>query len=218
MKWFSLAFVILLLVGMLLGSSSVAYADDGEDGGIDVDITITGDNPDVGIGITGDNPDVWVNGQNLNEPTAVYNVSNNVSASPMGVRRLVKDVMFPYMDDVWARLNLTAEGLAKVIILAQSNESGIVTIFEKIGNHIPTRLDAQDERLTALESDATYQLGQIETLEAQDEAIKAYIAANTEYLRADYNRKLTMIVIPFSVVIIGLAIGLGLLWKRRRIT
>ena len=225
MKWLRIIFAAFLLVGMLLGVSSVAYADPGdEDPGIEVDIVVVGDNPKVGVDVTGQNSEVtvnttgtevWINGQNLNEPTAVYNSSSNSSASSMGVRRLVKDVMFPYMSETWARLNLTADGLAKVILLAQYNESELETQISLADTH--------DNRLTSLES-GTASLGervhaleaQDAALEAQDAATQAYIVAVQDYLKADYNRKLITIIGAFSLVVIGLGVGLFLL--RRQIS
>jgi hypothetical protein len=121
--------------------------------------------------------------------------------------------MFPYMAETWARLNLTADGLAKVILLAQSNESELDTQTSLVDTH--------DSRLTSLESE-TASLGervdaleaQDAALEAQDAATQAYIVAVQDYLRADYNRKLIIIIGAFSLVVIGLGAGLFLLWRR----
>ena len=240
MKWLRIILPIFLIMGMLFCINSVAYADPGDappegdpgdggnpgDGSGYVNVTVVGNNSEVGVDLYGDdntanvnfhseNPSVNINGRNLNDPIAVYNVSNTYAgASNMGVRRVVKDVMFPYMQETWDRLNLTADGLAKVIKLAQSNESDIANIDSQISNSISDRLNDQGERLTALELEAASQAGQIETLKAQDEAIKAYIVAVEDYLRADYNRKLITIIGAFSVVVIGLAIGLYLTRRR----
>lgn len=224
MKWLRIIFAAFLLVGMLLGVSSVAYADDPPDGdpGLNVDIVVVGDNPEVNMDVLGNNSEVtvntsgtevWINGQNLNEPTAVYNTTRT-GASNMGVRRIVKYVMFPYMEETWARLNLTADGLAKVIKLAQSSESDIANINSQISNSISDRLNDQGERLTALELEAASQAGQIETLKAQDAAIQAQITAKVNYVIDSYNRILAIVIGAFSLVVIGLGVGLYLTRRR----
>jgi hypothetical protein len=236
MKWLRIILPIFLLVGMLLCINSVAYADPGDEqpegdpgdggnpgdgSGLNVNVTVVGDNPNVNMDVLGENSEVtvnttgtevWINGQNLNEPTAVYNNSYS-SASAMGVRRVVKDVMFPYMDDIWSRLNLTADGLAKVIQLAQHNESELDSQISLVDTH--------DDKLTNLGSETT-SLGErvaaLEArdaaLEAQDAAIQAQITANVNYLIASYNRLLLIIIGAFSLVVIGLGAGLFLLWRR----
>jgi hypothetical protein len=214
--------LLILMAAMLLGVSSVAYADDPPDGdGIEVDITVVGDNPKVNADVLGDNSqvtvnttgtEVWINGQNLNEPTAVYN-STYAEASPMGVKRLIKSVMAPLMEETWANLNLTMDGLAKVIQLAQSNESGLETQISLVNTH--------DDELTNLESE-TASLGervdaleaQDAALEAQDAAIQARVTAKVNYVIASYNRILAIIIGAFSLVVIGLGTGLFLLWRR----
>lgn len=218
--------VLMLMAAMLLGVSSVAYADPGDGPDMVVIVEVEGDNVEVGVDLYGDdntaevtfhseNPTVLINGHDLNDPVAVYNVSNTSAASSMGVKRLVKDVMFPYMQDTWERLNLTADGLAKVILLAQSHESDITNIETQISNSISDRLNDQGERLIAVELEAASQAGQIETLKAQDAAIQARITAEVSYVIDSYNKLLAIIVGAFSAVVIGLGTGL---WLTRRRT
>jgi len=209
----------VVLVAAMLGCVAPVYAADGEDGsGLKVDVTVVGDDSDVGVDLYGDdntanvtfhseNPTVNINGQNL----STY--SGSGAASVMGVRRLVKDVMYPYMNDIWNGLNLTADGLAKVIQLSQANESELESQSSLVDTH--------GDKLTTLESAATG-LGervdaleaQDAALEAQDAAIQAQITANVSYIIDSYNRLLTIIIGAFALVVIGLGTGLFLLWRR----
>jgi len=231
--------VLMLMAAMLLGASSVAYADEPPPAdpppaeppppdpppGLTVDVKVVGNNADVGLDLYGDdntaevnfhseNPTVLINGTNINDPIAVYNVSNTTAVSNMGVRRLVKDVMFPYMSDTWDRLNLTADGLAKVILLAVNNESELETQTSLVNTH--------DSTLASLESETASLGGRVDALEAQgaalaaqDAAIQARITAQVSYVIDSYNRILAIIIGAFSVVVIGLGVGL---WLTRRRT
>ncbi|MBA7681102.1 hypothetical protein ES703_89430 [subsurface metagenome] len=198
MKWFRIILPIFLSVGMILCIGSVAYADPD----LDVDIDIVGDDADVGVDIYGDNAEVWINGQNLNEPTAVYNILGGGGVDGGWVNRRISEALAPLQflaEGQVAGLNLTAEGLAKVIVLAQSNESmlgTLVFLFDEHGN-----------RLTDLESLTAY-LGE------QADALDAQITAEINHLTDSHNRTLAIIIGAFSLVVIGLAAGLVLLWRR----
>ena len=200
MKWLRIILPIFLIMGMLLGISSVAYADDP---GLDVDIDILGDNPDVGVDIYGDNAEVWINGQNLNEPTAIYNIQGGSPGVDYSwVNQRISDAIAPFQSWVEGRvagLDLTMEGLAKVILLAQSNESilgTLVSLSDEYGN-----------RLTDLESETAY-------LGKRADALDAKITAEVNHLTDSFNRTLAIIIGAFSLVVIGLVTGLVLLWRR----
>lgn len=218
MKWLRIILPIFFLVGMLLGVSSVAYADDPPDGdpGIEVDITVMGDNPDVNVDVLGEDSEVtvnttgtevWINGQNLNDPTAVYNIQGGGSAVDGGwVKKKIGQAVGPlysWIEESGAKLGLAIDGLAKVILLAQNNESELETQTSLVDTH--------DNRLTSLESESVNLGEQVDALEAQDAAIRARV----NYLTAYYNRILAIIIGAFSLVVIGL--GAGLFLTRRRI-
>lgn len=239
MKLLRIMLATFLVVGMLLGASSIAYAEEPQDPPPDppqgdppppdpsiqvdilvegenpeVNVGVAGDNPDLNIGIGGDNPNVNINGQNLNEPTAVYNVTYGGGGGVDGswVKKKIGQAVNPlysWMDEYGAKMELAANGLAKVIFLAQDNESKVetqISLTDEYGN-----------RLTELESDSAYLGKRVKTLEAQDEVIKAYVVARDNYLRAYYSRILVTIVVLFSVIVLGLAAGLGVLWRRIRV-
>lgn len=206
----------LLLLAMLL-FPTVAYADDPpDDPGLDVDIVVVGGNADVEVDVAGEDSEVtvntagtevWINGQNLNQPTVIHQGGGGVGGS--WVKKRIGQAVGPlysWMDEYTAKVELAANGLAKVIFLAQGNEA---TLEAQI-----SLSDEHGSRLTSLESETAYLEEQVDALQDQD----AQITARVNYLRAYYNRILVTIVILFSVVIIGLAVGLGMLWRRLRIT
>ena len=213
MKWFRLMLPIFLIVGMLL-CPIVAYADDGEESGLDVDITVVGDNPDVTVDVLGENAEVtvnttgtevWINDQNLNEPTVIYQGGGGVSGSWVKSKiNQIVEPLYSFAGEAQAKISLVADGLAKVILLAQDNESELETQTSLVDTH--------DNRLTSLESE-TANLGErVDAVEAQDAAIRARV----NYLTAYYNRMLAIIIGAFSVVVIGL--GAGLFLTRRRVS
>jgi len=205
MKWLRIILPIFPLVGMLFCISSVAYAADPPDPGLDVDIVVVGDNPDVGVDIYGDNAEVWINGQNLNNPTAVYNVIGGGGFDSGWVNRRISDSLAPL--ESWAEfqtagLDLTMDGLAKVILLVQEHSSEIGVLAESF--------DSQGRVASILESASDQR---IRTLESQQAQITAEINHLTDSDNRT-NRTLAIIIGAFSLVVIGLATGLVLLWRR----
>ncbi len=200
MKWLRIILPIFLSVGMILCISSVAYADEEDE---NITVVVVGDNPDVGVDIYGDNAEVWINGQNLNEPTAVYNVQSVSSGYDSGwVNRRISDSLAPFQS--WAEgqtagLNLTAEGLAKLILLVQEHSSEISTLAESF--------DSQGRVASILESASDQRMRDLEEQQAQ-------ITAELNQLTDSHNRTLAIIIGAFSLVVIGLAAGLVLLWRR----
>lgn len=202
MKWLRIILPIFFSVGLILCIGSVAYADPG----LDVDIDIVGDDADVGVDIYGDNAEVWINGQNLNEPTAVYNIQGGSTGFDSGwgtwVNRRISDSLAPlqfWAEGQTAGLNLTAEGLAKLILLVQEHSSEISTLGESFNSQgrVASILEsASDQRMRALEEQ------------------QAQLMAELNQLTDSHNRTLAIIIGAFSLVVIALAAGLVLLWRR----
>lgn len=200
MKWLRIILPIFLSVGLILCIGSVAYA---ADPGLDVDIDIVGDDADVGVDIYGDNAEVWINGQNLNEPTAVYNIQGGSSGfDGSWVNQRILDSLAPFQS--WAEeqnagLDLTMDGLAKLILLVQEHSSEISTLgesFDSQGRVAGILESASDERMRALEDQ------------------QAQLMAEINQLTDSHNRTLAIIIGAFSLVVIALATGLVLLWRR----
>ena len=202
MKWLRIILPIFFSVGLILCIGSVAYADPG----VDVDIVIVGDDPDVGVDIYGDNAEVWINGQSLNEPTAVYNIQGGNSGFDSGwgawVNRRISDSLAPlqfWAEGQTAGLNLTAEGLAKLILLVQEHSSEISTLGESF--------NSQGRVASILESASDQRMRDLEEQQAQ-------LTAEINLLTDSHNRTLAIIIGAFSLVVIALAAGLVLLWRR----
>ena len=62
------ALLVVLLTASFLLLTCPAYADDGK---LEVEIAIIGDDADVGVDIHGNDAEVRINGQNLAEPTVI---------------------------------------------------------------------------------------------------------------------------------------------------
>ena len=205
MKWLRIILPIFLSVGMILCIGSVAYAADPPDPGLDVDIVVVGDNPDVGVDIYGDNAEVWINGQNLNNPTAVYNVIGGGGFDNGWVNQRISDSLAPlesWAEGQAAELNLTMDGLAKLILLVQEHSSEIGTLAESLdsqGHVASIKESASDQRIRTLESQQAQITAEINHLTDSDNRT---------------NRTLAIIIGAFSLVVISLATGLVLLWRR----
>ncbi len=196
MKWLRIISAAFLVVGILLCISSVAYAADPPDPGLDVDIAVVGDNPKVDMGIYGNNPQVWINGHNLNDPFAVYNVLAGADTGWVNQRIApLESWISEYGDTV----DLTVEGLARVILLVQEHSSEISTLAEL--------LDSQGHVASIMESASEQRISTLESQQAQ-------ITADVNHLTDSYNRKLAIIIGAFSLVVSGLAAGLVVLWRR----
>lgn len=228
MRCLGLMLAIFLLMGMFLGISSPAYADDGdEDSGLDVDIVIVGDNADVEVDVIGEDSEVtvnttgteiWINGQNINEPTVIIRKGDSGTSKGWIRKRINQAVgpLYSWFDDAGAVISLTADGLAKVILTIQDQDSQLGETSTSIGEII-AELEAQNTQLSGHEDRLTGLDEKVKSLELQDENTQAFVRDYANYLRADYDRKLMAIVILFSVVAIGLVIGLVILGRRRRV-
>ena len=218
--------VVILMAAMLLYVTPL-YADPGdespadppsgedppEDPGLNVDIAIVGDNPDVNIDIFGEDAevtvnttgtDIYLNGQNINEPTVIHEGGGVSGGWVKSKINQIVEPLYSFAGEAQAKISLFADGLAKVILLAQGNESELEASFSQLGDH--------SERLTTLESETASLGEQVDALEAQDAAITARV----NYLTAYYNRILLIIIGAFSVVVIGLGVSLYL--TRRRVS
>lgn len=227
MRYLGLMLAILLLIVTLLGVSSSVHADDGdEDSGLDVDIVVVGDDADVEVDVIGDDSEVtvnttgteiWINGQNLNEPTVIRQGGNG-GASKGWVRKRIDQAvgsLYSWAGDAQSRISLTADGLAKVIMTIGDQDTQLDETSTEIGE-LYAELEAQTAQLNAHEDRLTSLDEKVKTLDAQDAIIQAYVKDYANYLRADYDRKLMAIVATFSAVVVGLAIGLVILGRRRR--
>jgi len=202
MKWLKIVFAAFLVVGIFLCISSVAYAADPPGPGLDVDIVVAGDNPNVDLDIFGDNPQVWINGHNLNDPVAVYTIRGGGGVDIGWVNQRIGEELAPFqswVSEYGDTVELTVEGLARVILLVQEHSSEISTLAES--------LDSQGHVASLMESASEQRMSTLESQQAQ-------ITAEVNDLRDAHNRILAIIIGAFSLVVIGLVAGFVLLWRR----
>ncbi|GAH90598.1 unnamed protein product, partial [marine sediment metagenome] len=195
MKW-RLLLIGSLLAGLLL-CSGVIYADEGENSDLTVGIGITGDdvevnvgvdanNVEVNMGINSGNADINLNGQNINEPTVIHHTT--VQSGGIGWGELngrIRKVMTPiyaWMEDRDGAISLTMDGLAKVILTINGQDSAL--------DEQSSRLDEQEKEIAALRNSVDNK-----TLSLENQL--ALSRQHTEDMRTIYNRN---IVILFSLI------------------
>ena len=223
MKWLRIILPILLIVGMLLCINSVAYAaDPPDDGGLDVDIVIVGDDADVELGIDGDNPDVYLNGQNINEPTVIRHTSTRTVDK--NARQLISE-LDALLGEYGGGLNLTANGLAKVIIQVQGQDSALSAMSQDLDEYTARLDDLADGQVAGLNDQFSYLSGRIWDLESRHNALatevedeQAAMLEKLDKMELDYNRKLLIMAGVFLAVVLGLGIGLTRSKGRKRIS
>lgn len=220
MKWFRLLLAISLLMGMLLCVSPVAQADDGDEGGLDVDIAVVGDYSDVGVDVVGEGAlvtvnttgtEVYLNGQNINEPTVI----NHTRTRTIDRRaRQQLTILNTELEGTQENLNLAIEGLAKLIIQVQDQDSFNTYVLQGLDENT-MRLDEIDGEISSLHSQFSYlnvRLGDLEdkhnALATDIEAEQAAILEKFDQIEMDYHRKLLIMAGVFLAVVLGLGIGL----------
>lgn len=238
MKWFRILLPILLIVGMLLCISPVAYAADPPDdeGGLNVDITVVGDNPDVDIDVQGEDAvvnldtsgtEIYLSGQNINEPTVIRKTKYYPGVDKSARQQI--DTLNAILQEHGGRLSLTMDGLAKLIIKVQEQDSALIYIFEGLDEHT-ARLDDIDGKVSGLNGQVSYLNGQVSDLniriwdlESRHNALatdveegQAAMLERLDKMELDYNRKLLIMAGVFLAVVLGLGIGLTRRIRRLR--
>jgi len=193
---------LLLAVVATLGISAVAYA--GDPPGLDVDIGIVGDDPDVGIDIWGDNANVTLTvGPDgniyINKPAA-GSTAGAGPAPPMGINHETKT----WLKGLTSGLNLTADGLAKIILV--TNEQG--NIIQ--GN--ATKLEGQGAGISRLSSELLDLEGQTAETFAMTQG---QVTALEQSLRAAKTQYAMMMGILLAIIL-ALAATLGWIVYRLR--
>lgn len=247
MKWFRIALAIFLLVGMLL-CAGVAYADDGEgegggdnpgdegnpgDGGVEgsglnVTVTVVGNNSDVGVDLYGDdntanvnfhseNPSVYINGQDINQPTVIYQGGGG-GVEGSWVKKKINQAVGPiysWAEEAQARIGLTADGLAKLIMIVKDQDSQLGETSADVDDLYP-KLDDFYNRLEGID-------GELSSLEGEHDALVSEVRLNyqelvfeIEMMEWQYNRILVIMSGAFLLVVMGLGIGFGVSIHRLR--
>lgn len=227
-KWLRIILPIFLIMGMLLCINSVAYADPGdEDSDLKVDITVSGDNADVGVDLHGDdntasvtfyseNPTVLINGQAINKPTVIHHTRTIDKRA-----RQQLTILNTNLEQTAAMLNVTMDGLAKVIIKVQDQDSFNTYVLQGLDEHT-MRLDEIDGEISSLHHQFSYLNVRLGDLEGRHNALatdveegQAAMLERLDKMELDYHRKLLIMAGVFLAVVLGL--GLGLTRRIRRL-
>jgi len=203
-------FIIPLIVLVLLLTPTAALAADGDGMEVDIDIITGGDaGVDVDIDAGGD-VSLLINGEIPRFGTA------GSGTSPMGVRRLVKNVMAPYLNDIWQGIYSNSEGLVKLIQIVGNDHTHELAEHETDIYNQSVELGTHLGRIEGLEDMDEYVLGRLSSLDENIGDGDAELQERLAQLEDEYNKRLTVIILSFSAAFALLAIALVILWKRRR--
>ncbi|GAI00256.1 unnamed protein product [marine sediment metagenome] len=197
MKQLRLLLAISLLAGLLL-CSGVAYADEG-DADLTVGIGVVGDdvevnmgidanNVEVNMGINSGNADIYMNGQNINQPTVIHRGGGDSCDNGPSFQQVYSAIakrlepVYSWMEDRDGAIGLTIDGLAKVILTINGQDSAL--------DKQSSRLDEQEKEIAALRNSVDSK-----TLSLENQL--ALSRQHTEDIRTVYNRNM---VILFSLI------------------
>lgn len=156
MKKLRLGLVILLTGMLLFGTVGTVLADDG---GLDVDIGIVGDDADVDISIQGDNATITIDGQ-------VPRLGGGMGGGSMGISDMAME-RFKKNEGVIA---LVTDGLAGLILHVQGIGSDVGTHFgitQRQDRDLDDLSSSFDSRVSKLEVTQASQQVEIDALKAQ---------------------------------------------------
>lgn len=179
-------------IGIVGDNPEVNIGVDGDDAEINVGVgskdtkvnLLTGEGSEINMGV-GQESIVYVNGQDVNQPTVIHNHSGESGASIYQVYRAIQKRLEPlyfWMEDRDEAIGLTMDGLAKVILTINGQDSVL--------NEQSSRLDVQEEEIAALQNSIDSKMLSLENQ-------LAVSRQHTEDMRIVYNRN---IVILFSLV------------------
>lgn len=228
MKWLGRLLPILLLVALLMSATAI-LADEGgesnndedsEGGGLDVGIVIVGDEPDVDIAIVGDDPDIaldvggdnpaiYLDGRDINQPI-VIRIKSSSGISKTKLRDYVKQALAPvhiFIDEAAYRIDLTSEGLAKLITVVETTNSSNATSLEEIQGEL-------DELEKVLEREKTSRECNLEVVRTDMQYQISSLRYQVDYLEYQQTVWLIWLSVSCAIAVFGLALALGLLLRK----
>lgn len=192
----------VIILALMACFATPVFADDGDDPGLNVDIIVSGDNPDVNLLVDGANADVdlivpshdadinlethsdvtvstnpgqiYINGQHLSS----FGMAGGYGdvQTQYAVWELKKAVagLFEALNQIDSNLNLTAQGLAKVILFINNQNGTFEDVVELVKNHgdeiggLVSSINAHDGRFVTV-GDNTFALWQkVNALEGEN--------------------------------------------------
>lgn len=217
---------ILLAMVMCFSISPVVLADDGDDGGLDVDIGIVGDSPDVGIGIIGDNADVGigivgdnanvsVNGGQLANTSDIpnyqaHNTPGGMTLTPsyLTLYYKVRDVLREIYPKV---LNNEAylAGPVSAAVEQTGNQNANISSTVSMQEWIREDIEGLDARLETMEH---HSLSETRALIV---AAEKRGLARMEVMRTTYNNAIIIFGSILLLMAVGFGVALGRLSRKR---
>lgn len=190
----------LILAIMILLPCSTAFADDG----ISVDVDIYGDDPTVTVNADGNNPAVYINGQDIQKPTAYYYAYENDYDDTDLVEGLQS--LRSMLESSEATLITTSEGLVAVIQVLDEHTSNLREVFEyskevenksvSRANEIASMGREQDSRILEMADVLNSSLDSTENNAMRIAELEKSFAEHEKKfgeLESDFNRKLAIL-------------------------
>lgn len=233
---------VVIVMALMACFAAPVFADD-DDPGLNVDITVAGDNPDVNLLVDGGNADVYVDVPSedadidvvthsdvtvTTNPGQVYINGQHLSSFGGGagygdvqtqyaVGELKKAVtrLFEALNQIDSNLNLTAQGLAKVILFINNQNGTFEDVVELVKNHsdqiggLVSSTNALDGRFVTV-GDNTFALWQeVNALEAEnaEQSLRIQELENTV-------KSLWWPLVGAGCVLLVILVSTVILWRR----
>lgn len=221
-----ISLAMFLMVGMLL-SAGIAYADDDEDGGVTVQVTVVGNDADVGVDLHGDdntanvtfhseNPTVLINGHDISRPTVIYNDGGGVGSTWVKKRiDLAVTPLYSWVEEQSATLDLTMDGLAKAILTIQAQDSQLGETSADIYD-IFAGLDGLYNKMADIDVDLSVLDSQHRILVDEVRANHQALLLEMELMESEYSKNLLIMSGAFLLLAMCLSLGFGMSIRRLR--
>jgi len=222
-----LGIITALALCLMVIMSGVALAADPPDEGLDVDIVIVGDEPDVDIDIVGDDSTVYVDGWDISTPNIVS--VRNSSSSDNWARTKIKEVILPDIENIYYITSLTANGLAKLILVNGAQVESFKNDFAELNTGLveleeySARLAMQAQLLRNQDARLSQRLdAQQAVLEGLQTQVEANHIATMNYLEyrielLKYNYSLVLWGLLGLIIVLALAFSISFVALRHRI-
>lgn len=233
---------LFLTVALFLCASPAVYADDGDEGGMNVDVAVVGDNSKVGLTVEGNNTNtgvaligedtylgvnangnhqVYLNGRDVTKPIIIEDRTPTVIVDKWSEWR-IKEVIFPWMERTAGALDMTMEGLSKLILLATDSHTGNIALSYQIADTsgnvkaINTDIGTVNTRLEGIDAGVLSLNNQHNALATETRANYQMMLERLDKIEADYNTKLVIMLAVLLSLITALGAGLAASIRRLR--
>jgi len=207
--------IILGLAIMLFLPCNAVFADDGD--GITVDINIEGDEPVVNVDAGGNNPTIYINGQDIQQPTA-YLIENDYDDTSIvnGLSNLKS-----MLENTEANMITTSEGLIGVIQVLDEHTTNLRDMLDYISRTSQDSVNRDNELVEMGKNQDSRIMDMAEVLTASTFSIEENADKIKELesmivkLDSEYHNKLMWICLGFGISTFALLVAVCYLKIRK---